>query len=257
MNSNVQFPIIGILLAPSSPDSSNGPLSILSWVGFLDLERSFCYLLRGIMTEVTRRLMSRNRTIDDEIVIDRAMAVFWRRGYAATSMRDLSEASGLGAAALYNRFTDKDGLFVEVLRRYADKGLFERLARLSAIVDPIEAITGFFDELIDISANDPDRRGCLLVNTALDGAPMSQAVRDLVRQRLGEVQTFFQVQLQRTQDSCRIGLEVQPILAAEVLLGTVLAIRVFARLDPDRGRLRRLADNALAPVIPARKAIMQ
>jgi TetR/AcrR family transcriptional repressor of nem operon len=188
--------------------------------------------------------MSRNRTIDDEIVIDRAMAVFWRRGYAATSMRDLSEASGLGAAALYNRFTDKDGLFIEVLRRYADKGLFERLARLSAIVDPIEAITGFFDELIDISVNDPDRRGCLLVNTVLDGA------------RLGEVQTFFQVQVQRAQDCCRIGLEVKPILAAEVLLGTVLAIRVFARLDPDRGRLRRLADNALAPLILARKAIM-
>jgi TetR/AcrR family transcriptional repressor of nem operon len=198
--------------------------------------------------------MSRNRSIDDDIVLERATAVFWRRGYAATSMRDLSEATGLGAAALYHRFTDKDRLFVEVLRRYADEGLVERLARLSAMADPIDAIAGFLDELIDMSLTDPDRRGCLLVNTALDGAAISQAARDLVRQRLGEVEAFFHAQLRRARDARRIGTEIDPGPAAEALLGTMLAIRVLARLDPERGRLRRLADSALASLIPKRKA---
>ena len=195
--------------------------------------------------------MSRSRTIDDEIVLDRAMAVFWQRGYAATSMRDLSEATGLGAAALYHRYHDKDGLFVEALRRYADEGLVERLARLSALQEPRAAISGFFDELIDMSVNDRDRRGCLLVNTVLDGATMSQAARDLVRKRLGDVEAFFRAQLQRAREAGRIGLEIDPGHAAEALLGTVLAIRVMARLDPDHGRLRRLAYTALASLIPS------
>ena len=195
--------------------------------------------------------MSRSRTIDDKIVINRAVAVFWQRGYAATSMRDLSEATGLSAAALYNRYHDKDGLFVEALRRYADEGLVERLARLSDLREPLSAISGFFDELIDMSVNDRDRRGCLLVNTVLDGATMSQAARELVRERLGEVESFFRVQLQRAREAKRITSEIDPCYAAETLLGTVLAIRVMARLDPDHGRLRRLVHTALASLTPS------
>ena len=190
--------------------------------------------------------MSRSRAIDDEIVLDRAVMLFWQRGYAATSIRDLSVATGLSAAALYHRYHDKDGLFVEALSRYADEGLIERLARLSDLQDPLSAISGFLDELIDMSINDQDRRGCFLVNTVLDGAKLSPAARDMVRKRLGEVETFFRDQLRRAQNKDGIDPEIDPGHAAEALLGTVLAIRVMARLDPDPGRLRRLASTAVA-----------
>ncbi len=192
--------------------------------------------------------MSRARSITDDVVLDRALAVFWQRGYAATSLRDLTRATGIGASALYHRFTDKDGLFVEVLRRYADQGLSERLLRLSATPSPLAAIRGFFNELIEMSAGDPDHRGCLLVNTAVDGAAMSAAARALVRSRLGEVETFFCAQLLRSRDASLIDAAINPAAMAEALLGAVLAIRVLARLDPDRRRLRRLAEHALAPL---------
>jgi TetR/AcrR family transcriptional repressor of nem operon len=135
--------------------------------------------------------MPRTRTLADDTVLDRAIAVFWRYGYAAASLRDLTEATGLSTAALYNRFNDKEGLFLESLRRYADQGLTDRLARLATLKSPLNAIRTFFDELIEMSADDPNRRGCLLVNTVLDGAPISPAASALVRQRLGEVQAFF------------------------------------------------------------------
>lgn len=196
--------------------------------------------------------MSRLRSLADDVVLDRAMSVFWRHGYAATSLRDLAQATGLGAAALYHRFTDKDGLFVEVLRRYAEQGLRERLARLSALPSPLAAIRTFFDELVTLSASDPDHRGCLLVNTALDGAAMSDAARALVRERLDEVQGFFHAQLLRAAQAGLIGPAIDPAVTAEALLGTVFAIRVLARLDPDPDRLRRLAEHALAPLTSAR-----
>ena len=197
--------------------------------------------------------MARTRTIDDDIVLDRALAVFWRRGYAGASMRDLSRSTGLGVAALYHRFSDKDGLFVETVRRYADDGLNERLARLSALPDPIDAITRFLGELVEMSVADPDRRGCLLVNTALDGAPMSDAARALVRARLAEVEGFFRDQLLRARAADPNLQDIDPDRMAESLFATVLAIRVLARLDPDRNRLQRLADAALAPLTQAQK----
>ncbi len=197
--------------------------------------------------------MPRTRTLDNETVLDRATSVFWRRGYAATSLRDLTEATGLSTAALYHRFNDKEGLFLGSLRRYADQGLTDRFARLSALESPVSAIRTFFDELIDMSAGDPDRRGCFLVNTVLDGAATSSAASALVRERLGDVEAFFRSSLQRARKAALIEATIKPAAMAEILLGTVLAIRVLARLDPDRTRLRRLADNALLPLIPNKR----
>lgn len=197
--------------------------------------------------------MSRTRTLDDDTVLDRATEIFWRRGYAATSMRDLTEATGLSTAALYHRFNDKEGLFLETLRRYADQGLTERFTRLSALESPLQAIRTFFDELIEMSVDDPEKLGCLLVNTVLDGAATSSAASALARERLGDVETFFRTSLQRAHHAGVIEPAIRPAMLAEVFLATVLAIRVFARLDPDRSRLRRLADHALSPLTANKK----
>ena len=168
------------------------------------------------------------------------MAMPERRCAISRRRRDSS------SAALYHRFTDKDGTFVHALRRYADDGLVERLARLSAAADPLGAIRDFLNELIAMSLADPHHRGCLLVNTALDGAKMSSAARDLVRARLGEVEAFFAQQLECAVAVGALDPTTDIAANATALLGTVFAIRVMARLDPNPKRLRALADHAIA-----------
>ena len=190
--------------------------------------------------------MSRTRTLSDDTVLERATAVFWQNGYAGTSVRDLTQATGLSTSALYNRFSDKDGLFVEALRRYANDGLVERLARLSAAADPLGAIRDFLDELIAMSLADPHHRGCLLVNTALDGAAMSDAARELVRDRLDELERFFGERLKRAAADGALDPAIDATSTATALLGVVFGIRVLARLDASPQRLRALADHALA-----------
>lgn len=194
--------------------------------------------------------MPRNRTLDDDTVLDHAIALFWRRGYAATSIRDVSEATDLGAAALYHRFGDKDGLFVEALRRYAEQGLRERIARFAAMEDPLAAISGFLGELADLSIADPEQRGCFLINTTLDGAATAPGARDLARARLNEIVAFFRAQLHRAETAGSLPPGVDADALAENLLGGVLALRVLARIDPEPERLRRLVDAALSPLLP-------
>ncbi len=190
--------------------------------------------------------MPRARSLSDDIVLERAIGVFWQNGYAGTSLRDLTRATGLSSAALYHRFTDKDGLFVEALRRYADDGLVERFARLSAAADPLGAIRDFLDELIAMSLADPHHRGCLLVNTALDGAATSNEARELVRARLGDVERFFAGRLERAVDIGALDPKTDVPANATALLGAAFAIRVMVRLDPKPERLRALADHAIA-----------
>lgn len=192
--------------------------------------------------------MPRPRTLTDDIVLDRAVGVFWRQGYADASLRDLTTATGLSAASLYHRYGDKDGLFTAALDRYAHKGLTLRLARLSEITDPILAIRQFFNEIVDLSVDDPDQLGCLLVNSVLDGGRLSPAARQSARTHLGEVETFFQIQLVRARESGGIPLACEPTALAEILLATVLALRVLARFAPDRARLERLVAHAFDSV---------
>lgn len=193
--------------------------------------------------------MPRTRTLSDEAVVQRAIGVFWEKGYAATSLRDLTRATELSSAALYHRFGDKDGLFVRALRCYADQGLTDRLARLSTAADPLRAIRDFLDELIAISLADPNHRGCLLVNTALDGAAMSSEAREFVRSRFSDVERFFARRLEQAVAGGRLDPDTDVATQAMALLGTVFAIRVMARLDPTSRRLRALADHGMSAVV--------
>lgn len=192
--------------------------------------------------------MARPRTLDDDALLDRARDVFWRQGYAATSLRDLTNATKLSTAALYNRFGDKSGLFREVLRRYADTGLSgQLLPGLAVLPDPRDAIAGLFAALIALSCSTETPSGCLLINTALDGAA-DAATRGLVRERLGEVEAFLRAQIERAKVAGLLPPGTEPIRAAEGLFGAVLALRVLARLDPDPVRLHRLVEANLAPL---------
>lgn len=192
--------------------------------------------------------MPRPRQIADDDVLSHAAALFWRHGYAGTSLRDLIAATGLSAAALYHRFGDKDGVFRAVLDHYAECAVAPRLDRLTKADDPLAALTAFFDDIVTISANDPDRLGCLLVNTALDGGPMSPAAREAAAARFAAIEASFRRTLDRAVRTGALPHRVDTAAAAESLLAKLLSIRVLARLGADRERLERLAAEVRATI---------
>ena len=115
--------------------------------------------------------MARPREFDEDAVLNAAMGCFWERGYAATSVRDLAAEMGITGPSLYNAFGDKRALFRRVLERYVQHSTHARIARLKSSLPPKEAVTAFITEIVEHSLDDRDRRGCLLVNSALEIAP--------------------------------------------------------------------------------------
>jgi TetR/AcrR family transcriptional regulator, transcriptional repressor for nem operon len=76
--------------------------------------------------------MARPREFDETSALKAAMECFWRRGYEATSLRDLTSAMGLTAPSIYNAFGDKQKLFGRVLEQYIEHTTQERLRRLQS-----------------------------------------------------------------------------------------------------------------------------
>lgn len=190
--------------------------------------------------------MARPREFDQDEVLDAAIECFWRRGLEATSVRDLAEATGVNQPSLYNAFGDKRQLFAHALERYAARSMRERLERLGRRHPPREALHAFFRELISRTLSDPDHRGCLIVNSALEVAPHDAGLRILIASYLGEIETFFYRCLQQLRETGDLSPDVDPKDTARMFLGVLLGVRVAARAKPERALLEGMVRPALA-----------
>jgi TetR/AcrR family transcriptional repressor of nem operon len=199
--------------------------------------------------------MVRNRSFDEGLVLDAAMERFWKHGYVATSVRDLGEAMGLGAASLYNAFGDKRALFERCLDRYLDANMRARIARLEATLPPRRAIEALLAEIVERSMH--DRLGCMLVNSALEVAPHDAAIAEVVAARLGELEAFFRRCVVAGQRNGSIEVEREASDLARLLLTTVIGLRVLARGHPERELLEGAVRQILVLLDTPRKDLLQ
>jgi TetR/AcrR family transcriptional repressor of nem operon len=199
--------------------------------------------------------MVRSRSFDEGLVLDAAMERFWKHGYVATSVRDLGDAMGLGAASLYNAFGDKRALFERCLDRYLDANMRARIARLEATLPARQAIEALLGEIVERSMH--DRLGCMLVNSALEIAPHDAAIAEVVAARLGELEAFFRRCVVAGQRDGSIDSERDASDLARLLLTTVIGLRVLARGRPERELLEGAVRQVLVLLDTPRKDSLQ
>ena len=190
--------------------------------------------------------MARPRAFNEEKVLDVAMQCFWRRGFEATSVRDLAEEMGINGPSLYNAFGDKRALFARALGRYAERWMRERIERLDREASGKSAIQLFLQELIERSIKDKERRGCLIVNSALEISPHDAELREVIASYLQEIEMFFLRSLERGQRAGEIQATIDARDTARHFLGIVLGIRVAARSRPERTLLDGMVRPSLA-----------
>lgn len=167
----------------------------------------------------------RDFALDD--ALDAAVELFWRQGYAATSVRQLCEAMGIQAGSFYAAFESKDACFRRALQRYVE-------VQLPALPPGPPAIRAW---LCAITAPGRRGKGCLLVNSAVESPGLDELTQTEVAGRLRVLESFFTACL-HGRPSARDD--------AELLAATVVSIHVLARSGARPAKLRRIAARALA-----------
>jgi TetR/AcrR family transcriptional regulator, transcriptional repressor for nem operon len=190
--------------------------------------------------------MPRPREFDEASALKAAMECFWRCGYEATSLRDLTGAMGLTAPSIYNAFGDKQQLFGRAREQYLEHTTRQRLRRLQEELPPKEAIRRFLAEIVDHSINDRQRKGCFLVNSALEVAPHDAKCRAVIAAQFENIEAFFRECILAGQTDRTISPDIEASEVARLLLGVLLGIRVLARAKPRREILEGVAGPALA-----------
>ena len=112
--------------------------------------------------------MARHREFDADEALDKAMTLFWQKGFDETSVRDLVQFTGVAHAGLYAAFGDKQQLFEMALDRYFETVMRPILAKLAAPGVGKEAIYGFFEDIMVLKNTTAFRNGCLFCNSIIE-----------------------------------------------------------------------------------------
>ncbi len=178
-------------------------------------------------------------------MLDAAIECFWSRGYEATSVKELAASTGIAAASLYNAFGDKRALFRLALDRYVQGSIGERMRRCEQL-EPRQAIGAFFEDILNRSLSDRSRKGCLLVNSALEVAPHDADFQRMIAGVIERIERFFLQCLKagQTQGTITRALPAQSL--AHHLVGVLMGVRVLARVKPERRLLEGVVRPALA-----------
>jgi TetR/AcrR family transcriptional repressor of nem operon len=190
-------------------------------------------------------MMARPREFDETTVLEAAMNCFWAQGFEKTSVRDLAEQMGINGASLYNAFGDKRSLYRQAFIYYLARTVRDRIVRLQKL-PPATAVRTFFEEVIERSVDDEQRRGCMLVNAALELAPYDPEIRQLVTEEMVFIEAFFRRCIEAGQKDRSITDARPADELAKLLLSVLLGIRVLARTRPQREVLEGAANGALA-----------
>jgi len=190
--------------------------------------------------------MGRPLEFDRYEVLDRALNVFWRKGYTAASMQDLVVATGINKASIYNSFGDKEAFFVAVIESTTSKTSRPH-GRLLVETEPArKAIQQFFDTLVEFLVTDGAHLGCLLTNIASEIAPFSEPVEAHVCRVFNMMEGVFLDTILRGIDDGSIKTSLPPVAVARMLLNTVQGMRLQSRVRPDEDVFRDIVKITMA-----------
>lgn len=174
--------------------------------------------------------MGRQREFDQRAVTARALDLFWRRGYEATSIDDLCRHLGLGRASLYNAFGDKRGVLEAALRLYGDascSALASFAAREESGRDVIETMLRWQGEDA-FSSHHP--HGCFFLTMATELREEDAGVVACAGDGLARIQNTFESLLRRGRADGSLTGAVDVVELARYLTGVMVAVRTLARI---------------------------
>ena len=185
--------------------------------------------------------MARPREFDAEAVVDRAMQVFWAKGYEAASLDDLCEGTGLNRSSLYAAFGDKHALFLQTIERYGDRAVTRVAAALSRPLHIREALAAFLAEMIDQIVAGPGRSGCFIGNCAAEVARHDRAAAVTVRRNLTRVEATFRDALVRATTRGELPPHADVKTLARFLVAGTQGLRLVGKTGAGRDVLEDVA----------------
>ena len=197
------------------------------------------------------------KQFDRKEVLDRAMALFWRRGYEATSIQDIVEATGINRGSLYSTFGSKQRLFLAVLDHYSDRFGQSLMDQLTGPA-PRRGIERMLESIIERTSDPKWPRGCLNTNTSLECPNSGDEISRKIAERMGAQESAIYRVLRRAQAEGALDPARDARALARFFMGVAQALNVVNKALADPAILKDIMNVAMSvwdtPATPRRRS---
>ncbi|WP_090109255.1 TetR/AcrR family transcriptional regulator [Limimaricola pyoseonensis] len=191
--------------------------------------------------------MPRAAPYDREQALDAALALFWRKGFHATSLKDLEAELAMKPGSIYAAFHSKEALFRSVLDRYAERMRVE-LAGIAGQASPLGALSGYLRALGGLLEAGGPSRACMLVKTLLETNADHPEVMAAARRHLDAVEGDIAEIFAAAKRAGEIAPDADPARLARRVQSNIFGLKVQAQRETSGAALRMLAEDIAAEV---------
>lgn len=189
--------------------------------------------------------MARTKAFNEEEILNKAIELFWKQGFHATSMQDLVDHLGINRASLYATFGNKERLFKRALSDYQRMNQKSIKGFLLGYESVEAGLRAMFENGISATLNDPDRKGCFVVNTITELAAQDQDIKNLAGANQESFLDILMGFIQRGVDQGEIPQDKDVQGLAMLFFSLYNGFNVIGKVTSDRKAFRAALDAAL------------
>ncbi len=201
------------------------------------------------VSEQPARRRGRPRAFEPDAALGQAMDVFWKDGFAATSLDDLSAATGLNRPSLYGAFGDKRALYIQAYRRYREHVRDSFRPLFAEAAPPREKLKRILMAALDLYLSGEDGpRGCFTVLTASSDAIADEEIRALVGNAIDNSDGAFERLFADARAVGELLPDADPRRLARMASATIHTLSIRARARLPRAELVPIVDDAVETI---------
>ena len=189
--------------------------------------------------------MARTKNFNREEALQRALQLFWCKGYHATSMQDLVDHMQINRSSLYDTFGDKRTVFLEALKQYQQQTTQALINRFNESKDLKATVKSVFETILKEITSCSTTNGCFMVNASIEMASFDPEVDRIIRENNMATQEAIYEALKKARHSGELNSGNDPMALSCFIMNTISGMRVAARTSVDRSYYENVIQIAL------------
>jgi TetR/AcrR family transcriptional repressor of nem operon len=187
--------------------------------------------------------MARVKQFDVDGALEKAGETFWERGFEATTLSDLLDSMGIQKGSFYATYGSKREAYLRALEQYTSQRYQELVDRVRGF-GPVPALRTLFEWFARDCTGDGGRRGCFIINCALEVAHEDAEAQAIVQKNFKAYERLFRNLIAQGQEDGDIEASIDAPATAKTMMAIVIGMRVFARSGAPRSTIEALAHQA-------------
>lgn len=173
--------------------------------------------------------MARTKDFDENEVLNKAVCLFWHKGYNGTSMQELVDALGISRSSMYDTFGDKHELYIKALAHYQQEGAKQLCGIVTAETSGKAAVRKLLEHVASDMLSDKQGKGCFMVNANVETAPHDKDVMEIITKNEKLIEESFFKAITKGFDNGEFKTTQDPRALARFVSNAIKGIQVTSK----------------------------